>query len=307
MTHASDPLLFELEVRGYLPFVLPPALAPHVGTAVTGSGSLGAPHDLVLVVDRTRGDATEGAAPAGPHRTSARMPPFALPVEEVVAIAERLPRSFFAPLRRITIVEIADHPPSPADLDRIATYTSPARGEVLLGAVYVDTSGPAVHSNDGASPYATGLQKSHDIADIARRAFGAGRVEAEPLESVALFGARPIGLIGFFLSPFAAAALVGWNFYRTRRAKLAAALVVPALAVFVAVGVVAALVPAGAVLQIGANLGALFAIAGFAQAQFGKPIRAASVALGIGLGLVAFLVLGGALGVAQIALVPDEP
>jgi len=300
---ATDPLLFELEVRGYVPFELGPDLTKHVTAAVRRRGSFVTPNDLVLVVDRTQPDGLPGSA-AAPHRTSLRAGPFSLPLEDVLALAARLEATFTAPLRRVTIVEIADVAPTEEDLRRLGGYTSPAGGELLVGAVYVDASGPSVFSNDGASPYTTGLVHADDTADIAKRAYGAPRVETTPdHDSVSLFSARAIGTISFLFSPVAGAALLAWNFHKTRRTRLGATLVASALTLVVAMNTASgALGEAGYTLLVPLNLGGLFALVSVARSQFGEPLKKGPVGLAVLLAVASLALFSLAAGAVALVV-----
>lgn len=290
---STDPFLFDLEVRGYLDFPLSAELGRFVTTAVSRAGSFTTPHDLVLVVDRTQADGLLGSA-AAPHRTSRRAGPFSMPQEELLALAKSLPCTAVAPLARVTIVEIADVPPSRADLDRLDTYTSPARGPVLLGAAYVDTSGPTVHTNDGGSPYSTGLVHADDLADIARKAYGAPRLDGPSTDPVALFTSRTVGALSFVCSPIAGAALLGWNFHKTRRTRIGLTIAGGTMLTFVVASFASMFVgDSGYALTVPLNIGGAIVFVGLNRAQFGEPLRKGNIgfAIVIAAGVLLFFVV----------------
>ena len=301
---STDPFLFDLEVRGYLDFPLSAELGRFVTTAVSRAGSFTTPHDLVLVVDRTSAEGLAGSA-AAPHRTSQRAGPFAMPLDEVIALGARLPTTKLAPLARVTILEISDVPPSRDDLDRLETYTSPAGGNVLVGAAYVNANAnaPAVHTNDGGSPYSTGLVHADDIADIARRAYGAPRLDGPSTDPVALFTSRTVGVVSFIFSPIAGAALLGWNFHKTRRTGLGLAVAGGMSGLLATVTAASAFVSntAGYALTIPLTIGALFVIVKVTHDQFGTPLRKANVGLAIVIGVVTRVFLWLFVGALAIA------
>ncbi len=292
---STDPFLFDLEVRGYVPFPLTAELAKHVTTAVSRSGSFSTPHDLVLVVDRTQADGLLGSA-AAPHRTSRRAGPFSMPHDELVALAKSLPCTAVAPLARVMILEISDVPPSREDLDRLDTYTTPAGGNVLLGAAYVNANAnaPAVHTNDGGSPYSTGLVHADDIADIARKAYGAPRLDGPSTDPVALFTSRTVGALSFVCSPIAGAALLGWNFHKTRRTRIGLTIAGGTMLTFIVASFASMLAgDAGYALTIPLNIGGAIVFVGLNRAQFGEPLRKGNIgfAIVIAAGVLLFFVV----------------
>ena len=102
---SAEPFLLELEVRGFVPWDGGEELSRHVSSAFFRRGTPNGTHDLVLVVDRTNPEGLPADASA-PHRTNRRPGPFTLPIAEVLRLAQRIPTTFVAPLRRVTLVEI---------------------------------------------------------------------------------------------------------------------------------------------------------------------------------------------------------
>ena len=285
---SAEPFLLELEVRAFLPWERASELLAHASSAFVRRGTMAGPHDLVLVVDRTNPEGLLGD-PASPHRTNRRPGPFELPMADVLRHATELPSTFLTPLRRVTIVEINDTALTPEDTARLDAYVSPKKGTTLVAAVYVDTAGKTVHTNDGASPRVTGLVHAEDPAEWARRAYGAARVVGAPNvgveNGVALFGARAVAAVTFFFSPIGGAALLAWNLYRTRRAALGVAL----LAITAAALIVVVLLPVpgagGPGIAMGLNVAGLVIFLKLTVDLFGEPLRKAGVGLAILLGL----------------------
>jgi hypothetical protein len=302
---SAEPFLLELEVRGFVPWDGGDELAGHVSSAFFRRGTATGTHDLVLVVDRTNPEGLPGD-PSAPHRTNRRPGPFTLPIAEVLRLAKQLPTTFVAPLRRVTLVEIADVPESSDDMARIDSYVSPKEGTTLLGAAYVDTVGKSVRTNDAASPVTSGLVYSDDPADWARKAYGAPLSDAPLSRGVALFGPRAVGAVSFFLSPVAGAALLSWNLYRTRRAKLgiglfgATAFALFALTIAGGDGDGGHAMALGA--NIGANIGAMFLLVKATRELFGDPLRKASSGLALLLGVASLVVVVGGGMTAAVAL-----
>ena len=273
---SAEPFLLELEVRGFMPWEGSSELLKHVSSAFLRRGTLAGPHDLVLVVDRTNPEGLPGDA-GSPHRTNRRPGPFELPMAEVLRRATDVPGSFFAPLRRVTIVEIDDAPMSAADTARLDAYVSPKKGTTLVGAIYVDTAAKTVHTNDGASALVTGLAHADDPAEWARRAYGAPQVEATSAVGVAggvtLFGPRAVAASTFFFSPLGGASLVAWNLYRTRRGALGLALMAATFVVLCAVVLAPLPGAAGTGIAIGVNVAGIAILLRVTTDLFGEPLR----------------------------------
>ena len=298
---SAEPFLLELEVRGFLPWDGGEELARHVSSAFFRRGTVNGTHDLVLVVDRTNPEGLP-ADPSAPHRTNRRPGPFTLPIAEVVRLAKQLPTTFVAPLRRVTLVEIADAPASTEDVARIDAYVSPKEGTTLVGAAYVDTAGKSVHTNDGASPSTSGLVFSDDPADWARKAYDAPFSDTPLSQGVALFGPRAVGAVSFFLSPVAGAALLSWNLYRTRRTKLALGLFGTTAFALLALMIAGGDGAGGHAMALGANIGGIFFLVKATRELFGEPIRKASSGLAFLLGMASLVVVVGGGMTAAAAL-----
>ncbi len=298
----AEPFLLELEVRGFMPWEGSPELLKHVSSAFLRRGTIAGPHDLVLVVDRTNPEGLRGD-PAAPHRTNRRPAPFELPMDDVLRHATHVPSSFFAPLRRVTIVEIHDAPMTPEDTARLDAYTSPKKGTTLVAAIYVDTATKTVRSNDGASALVTGLAHAEDPAEWARRAYGAPQIVGTPSlgieNGVALFGGRAVAATTFFFSPLGGAALVAWNLYRTWRAKLALALMAATFAALSAIVMAPFSGSAQTGIGIGLNVAGIAILLRVTTDLFGEPLRKAGAGLAVLLGLgTVTLVFGGGVVVA---------
>ncbi len=296
-----------LEAGGFAPWTALGPLAGHVSSAYARPGRGGRVHDLVLVVDRTD---PEGNVAGAPHRSSGRLGPFSAPLADVLSVARTLPTSFVYPLARVTIVEIAATPLSREDRQRLDVYTSPQRGTVLVGAVYVDVERRTLYSNDGGSPRATGLARAGDPADWVKDSFGAAADEtlARPsVELVPLFGGRAVSIATFFASPIAGAALVGWNLHRTRRSSLGAALLVVTALVVVA-SVVLTPDTLGRVLGIVLTLSGVYFLGNTTRALFGDPIRKAPKMLAVlfAIGSVCALGAFSALGVMGYEMMAEQ-
>ena len=298
---SAEPFLLELEVRGFVPWDGGEELSRHVSSAFFRRGAPNGTHDLVLVVDRTNPEGLPADASA-PHRTNRRPGPFTLPIAEVLRLAQRIPTTFVAPLRRVTLVEITDVPESSADAARIDAYVSPKEGTTLVGAAYVDTVGKSVRSNDGASPVTSGLVFSDDPADWARKAYGAPLSDAPLSQGVALFGPRSVGAISFFLSPVAGAALLSWNLYRTRRAKLGIGLFGATAFALLALMIAGGDGAGGHAMALGANIGGMFFLVKATRELFGEPLRKASSGLAFLLGMASLVVVVGGGMAAAVAL-----
>ena len=297
MADAST-LADELARRGFVPFAGLGRFAEHVSGAYARKPSrgIGELHELVLVVDRTGLD--PGAAHDGsPHRTSARRSPFAAPVHEVVALAKALPTSFSSPLARVTIVEIAHGPLTSDDRRRVDQYTAPD-GPTLLDAVRVDLEASTAYATDSASPRRTGLVRSGDPIAWVAESLGAKleRHDPEGKQSPRLFAPRGVAVATFLLSPIAGAALLGWNFHRTRRTSLALALLVM-FAVILAL--ITALLPRIAMVPV--TLASVYSFGQTTRGMFGTPLRKASSLFAAALG-VAALVLYVAITAVVVAI-----
>jgi len=291
----ADPILFELEVRGFLPYPSDGPHKNHTTAALFKKGDARTPNDLVLIVDRTNPDALDGDAGA-PHRTTRAVRPFALPKDEVLALASRVPHGFFSPLRRVTILELGEGPPTADDLSRLDTYRSPASGPLLVGAAYVDLTAKAVHANDGASAYTTGLAFAEDPSEIARRALGAEAQEGAVGPGVALFSTKAVGVAAFVLSPLAAAALLAHNLVKTRRPALGVALFATTFVALVLLVLAMSEAPSAVSAPLG--IGGLFVMTRLSHMLFGEPLRKASFGLAAGLSLASLvLFLGATFGV----------
>jgi hypothetical protein len=286
----ADPILFELEVRGFLPYTSDGPHAGHTTAALFKKGDARTPNDLVLVVDRTNPDALDGDAGA-PHRTTRAVRPFALPTDEVLGLASRIPHGFFSPLRRVTILEVGEGPPTADDLSRLDAYRSPPSGPLLVGAAYVDTASKTVHANDGASAYATGLAFAEDPSEIARRALGAAPQDGALGPGIALFSTKAVGVTAFLLSPLAAAALLAHNLWKTRRPALGAALFAATFAALLVF--VLALSEAPSAVSAPLGIGGLFVMTRLSHMLFGEPLRKAGFGLGAGLSLASLVVFLG--------------
>jgi hypothetical protein len=298
-----DPRAFDrdLEQRGFSAFAALGPLAPFVSAAYARKPGHGGVHDLVLVVDRTDGS---GEASGQSHRTSARLGPFSASLDDLRALARALPTSFFRPLTRITIVEIAAGPASDDDRRRLSVYTTPEKGQMFVSAAYVDVEGKTLLSTDGASPARTALLNAHDPTQWLRDALDLTKLPHEDVsraEPVAVFAPRTVGIATFLCSPVAGAALLGWNFHRTRRSAIG--LLLLALA-GLALGLVAFTSgDAGAsVLGVMMTFGGIASLSAATRRSFGHPIRTPSAAFAILLSLGSLIVVF-LLGVAGYAAV----
>jgi hypothetical protein len=280
----------DLEQRGFSAFTALGPLAASVSAAYARKAGDGGVHDLVLVVDRTDGSG-EGAGQS--HRASARLGPFSASLDELRGLGRALPTSFFRPLTRVTIVEIAAGAASNDDRRRLAVYTTPARGKMFVAAAYVDVEAKTLLSTDGASPPRTGLLNADDPTVWVRDVLGLTKLpydEVPRAEPVALFAPRTVGFASFLCSPVAGAALLGWNFSRTRRPGIA-------LLLFVLASAVLALVAYATSDAIGRLLGVVMTFGGMGlftaatRRSFGQPVRRPGTGFAILLSLGSLILL----------------
>jgi hypothetical protein len=240
----------------------------------------GAPADVVLLVDRTDPEALPGDA-AAPHRSPRGLAGFSMPAADVVRFVEamKLRRTFMNPLRRVTIVEVGDGPSTAEDQARLESYRSPARGSTWVAAVYLDATARTVWSNDTAA--SEGLPQCEDPGRWVAQAVGGTLAERPFTLSRRLFGPKAVALTAFFGSPLAGASLLAWNLHKTRRTKVALALLG---ATSVALAVVIAL-PTGqqAGFAVGAivNFAFMFALASATGKLFGDPLRKPAVGFAV--------------------------
>ena len=146
-----------------------------------------------------------------------------MPLDDVLYLGRSLPKSLLTPLSRITIVELASGPPSSSDLQRLATYVSPPKGQVLVGAVRIDVESKTARASDGLSPKRTHIPRSDEPLHIVVNITGATIETIDTwtfADAVPLFTTRAAMLAAFLLSPIAGAGLFAWNLHRTRRTRL---------------------------------------------------------------------------------------
>ncbi|AKV00418.1 hypothetical protein AKJ09_07081 [Labilithrix luteola] len=268
-----------------------------MGRSVTAAylreGDAARPHDLVLLIDHVDPEGQAASAMA-PHRTGGRLPTFSAPLEDVLALAPLTLRTFGAPLVRITLVALASGPRTPEDERFLTTYTTPVKGTTFVQAIHVDVEQATLVSNDGASPNRIGLAHAEDPVAWITEGLGARAIAWDgprSNEPVALFATRAIAIATFFASPLAGAALLGWNFHRTRRTAQGFVVVVTAFAL--TAFLLTALTP------MRSNFGALpitfagmLGLGHFNRRWFGHPARRASPLLAAALVVLLLSVVG---------------